>query len=194
MILRGYKMKLISLTCPSCGAKLDFDDSDKRERAFCQYCGQVILLQEEQVRIKGSIQVEGIDTNEELLKQGDFLLESDRYIEAQKKYAEYSIKVPEDYRGWLGLFKAKTRNFTVRDNNILFKRNIDDYYNHYTKTAPNDVLQANHEMFEDYFHPERVLMRKYEQDMKAIQENENRLKELKRKQKELKKKLGRGFF
>ena len=37
-------MKLVKLTCPNCGAKLEVELQDGRTQLFCQYCGQKILL------------------------------------------------------------------------------------------------------------------------------------------------------
>ena len=43
-------MKLISLTCPNCGAKLEVDAS--LGKAYCQYCGAQVLIDEEKRNIK----------------------------------------------------------------------------------------------------------------------------------------------
>ncbi len=43
-------MKLIKLTCPSCGAKLEIDGA--RQKAFCQYCGTELLVDQERHRIE----------------------------------------------------------------------------------------------------------------------------------------------
>ncbi len=51
-------MKLISLKCPECGAKLKVEQN--RERLFCQYCGTEIILQNENERICRHIDEAGI--------------------------------------------------------------------------------------------------------------------------------------
>ena len=38
-------MKLISMRCPHCGAELSIDM--ERRQAFCQYCGNMLLLDDE---------------------------------------------------------------------------------------------------------------------------------------------------
>lgn len=40
-------MKLVSLTCPGCGANLSIEDG--RKQCFCQYCGMKIMLDDESI-------------------------------------------------------------------------------------------------------------------------------------------------
>ena len=42
-------MKLINLTCPNCGAKLEIDGS--WQRAFCQYCGSELMVDQDRRRV-----------------------------------------------------------------------------------------------------------------------------------------------
>ena len=46
-------MTLVALKCPNCGGSLDLEDS--REFAFCQYCGTKVMIQEEIVKQKVTI-------------------------------------------------------------------------------------------------------------------------------------------
>lgn len=41
------RMKVISLTCPGCGANLSIEDGHKQ--CFCQYCGMKIMLDDESI-------------------------------------------------------------------------------------------------------------------------------------------------
>lgn len=41
------RMKVISLTCPGCGANLSMEDG--RKQCFCQYCGMKIMLDDESI-------------------------------------------------------------------------------------------------------------------------------------------------
>ena len=43
-------MKLISLTCPSCGAKLQVDS--ERKKAYCTYCGSHLLIDDEVKKVQ----------------------------------------------------------------------------------------------------------------------------------------------
>ena len=43
-------MRLIKLICPTCGAKLEIDAS--LQKAFCQYCGTQLLVDDEKRRIE----------------------------------------------------------------------------------------------------------------------------------------------
>lgn len=40
-------MKVVSLTCPGCGANLSIEDG--RKQCFCQYCGMKIMLDDESI-------------------------------------------------------------------------------------------------------------------------------------------------
>ena len=40
-------MKIISITCPSCNGKLDFDLDDTK--IYCPYCGQKLMIDYEEM-------------------------------------------------------------------------------------------------------------------------------------------------
>ena len=46
-------MKLIEFKCPSCGADLKTDAS--REMMYCEYCGKRLILDDESMRVRISI-------------------------------------------------------------------------------------------------------------------------------------------
>lgn len=41
------QMKVVSLTCPGCGANLSIEDG--RKQCFCEYCGMKIMLDDESI-------------------------------------------------------------------------------------------------------------------------------------------------
>ena len=69
-------MKLLHLNCPNCGAKLDIDSS--LTKAFCQYCGTEILLDDEKQRVE-------LDNAEET----GYQFENGR-LKAQQEFAQQS--------------------------------------------------------------------------------------------------------
>ncbi len=183
-------MNIITLKCPSCGASLELKELGQRTKCFCQYCGQTIILEEEHLNIQGSVNVDGIDTESDILAVAESLLEKQIFLSAHKKYKEYVSKCPDDFRGWLGLLRAKTRNYNIHDNNALFKHEVKKYYDNYLSTAPESVKKENEQDIEEYFHPELKASRlrtieKQEQQKKAaeMEELSKRIKELKQKAK-----------
>ena len=57
-------MKVIDLTCTKCGSSLQINYEEGMTTAFCQYCGQKILLDKETVEVNvhhsGTIRHENI--------------------------------------------------------------------------------------------------------------------------------------
>lgn len=189
-------MKLISLICPSCGAKLELQELGNRSKCFCQYCGQTILLDEEQITITGTVRVDGIDSESDILVSAESLLERGVFLVAQNKFKEYVSKCPDDYRGWLGLLKTRTRNYSVHDNNALFKLDVKKYYTNFMNSAPDSVIEEHEQEITEYFHPEiksarlhAIEQQKLHEKMERMEEMSNRIKELKKKAKGNKKGL-----
>ena len=139
-------MKIVKMKCPNCGANLDINKDDTKVK--CNYCNQNLLIDDSANEVKliitGMINVDGIQSNADLINSGNSLIEIGEYLQAKKYFKEFSEKCPTDYQGWLGLLICRTRNFTIKDNNILFQKDVENYYNHFKKTA-------NEEIFDEYF-------------------------------------------
>lgn len=148
-------IKLISAKCPNCGALLKL--SKKDEMIKCEYCNQTIMVDDAvacyKLKISGNISVDGIESNSELINSANELLSMQEYLKAKKKFLEFSEKCPDDYQGWLGLLICRTRNFTIKDNNIMFENDINKYYDHFLKVAPEDIKNDYVEIIENYLHP-----------------------------------------
>lgn len=148
-------VKLVCAKCPSCGAALKLAKAE--EKVKCEYCHQTIIVDDAiacyKLKISGTVSVDGIQTNSDLITAANELLNMDEYLKAKKKFLEFSEKCPDDYQGWLGLLICRTRNFTIKDNNIMFENDIDNYYKHFLKTSPEDVKKQYVETIENYLHP-----------------------------------------
>lgn len=132
-------MDTIQIKCPGCGAVLK--NIDNKNKLTCPYCGNEIMVK------KSIIQ----DTVDDLIVQGYKFLEMGEFSNAKKVFKTFSEKNPTDYQGWLGLLKAKTRNFTIRDNNAVFESEVKRYYDAYEKTATPDIKEENLEIIYRYF-------------------------------------------
>ena len=161
-------LKLVSAKCPSCGASLKL--SKENETTQCEYCHQTIIVDDAiacyKLKICGTISVEGIESNSELIEAANELLNMQEFLKAKRKFLEFSEKCPDNYQGWLGLLICRTRNFTIKDNNIMFENDINKYYEHFLKIAPENIKKDYVEIIEKYLHPEKL----EQKDMQPITE------------------------
>lgn len=151
-------VKLVSAKCPSCGASLKLSKED--DRTICDYCHQTIIVDDAiacyKLKISGTISVEGIASNSELIDAANELLDMQEYLKAKRKFLEFSEKCPNNYQGWLGLLICRTRNFTIKDNNIMFENDVNKYYEHFLKVATDEVKNDYVEIIENYLHPNNI--------------------------------------
>ena len=150
-------VKLVSAKCPNCGAALKL--SKEEEKTKCDYCHNTIIVDDAiacyKLKISGNVSVEGITTNGELVEAANELLDMNEYLKAKRKFLEFSEKCPDNYQGWLGLLICRTRNFTIRDNNLMFENDINKYRDHFFRVAPDDVKEQYFETIDKYFNPEK---------------------------------------
>lgn len=99
-------MKLVAAKCTQCGADINVDAS--LLKGCCPFCHTEFLV--EQV-VNNYIANTGEDTNN-LVKAGEARLLLGDFDVAAQKFEKLCDLYPQDYRGWLGLIKAKTKNFT----------------------------------------------------------------------------------
>lgn len=179
-------VKLVSAKCPNCGAALKL--SKEEEKTECEYCHNTIIVDDAiacyKLKVSGNVSVEGITTNAELIEAANELLDMKEFLKAKRKFQEFSEKCPDNYQGWLGLLICRTRNFTIRDNNIMFENDIHKYREHFFRVAPDDIKEQYFETIDRYFDPEKY--RRLEEQERAEKQRQA-LEEQKRKAEEQKK-------
>ena len=172
-------VKLVSAKCPSCGATLKL--SKEEEKVKCEYCHNTIIVDDAiacyKLKISGNVSVDGVTTNAELIELANELLDMNEYLKAKRNFLEFSEKCPDNYQGWLGLLICRTRNFTIRDNNIMFENDVNKYREHFFRVAPQKIKEQYFEVIDRYFDPEKY---------KRIEEQE-RLEKIKKQLEEQKK-------
>lgn len=172
-------VKLVSAKCPSCGATLKL--SKEEEKVKCEYCHNTIIVDDAiacyKLKISGNVSVDGVTTNADLIELANELLDMNEYLKAKRKFLEFSEKCPDNYQGWLGLLICRTRNFTIRDNNIMFENDVNKYREHFFRVAPQEIKEQYFEVIDRYFDPEKY---------KRIEEQE-RLEKIKKQLEEQKK-------
>lgn len=185
-------VKLVNAKCPNCGAKLKLSKED--EKIECEYCHNTILVDDAiacyKLKISGNVSVEGITTNAELIESANELLNMNEFLKAKRKFLEFSEKCPDNYQGWLGLLICRTRNFTIRDNNILFENDINNYREHFFRVASDEIKDKYFEIIDRYFDPEKYRrieqqaleekQRQYFEEQKKLEKDEKERKKLER--------------
>lgn len=146
-------VKFVNAKCPSCGATLKL--SKEEENVKCEYCNQEIIVDDAiacyKLKLSGNVSIDGITTNSDLIEVANELLDMGEFLKAKRKFLEFSEKCPDNYQGWLGLLICRTRNFTIKDNNIMFENDVNKYYEHFLKAAPEDIKEQYSEIIENYF-------------------------------------------
>lgn len=74
-------MGFIKVSCPSCGANIDFDDS--REFGFCNYCGTKIVQEKIVVEHRGSVSIDRSNEIINLLKRAEEKFENGLFQESE---------------------------------------------------------------------------------------------------------------
>lgn len=180
-------VKLVSAKCPSCGATLKL--SKEEEKVKCEYCHNTIIVDDAiacyKLKISGNVSVDGVTTNADLIELANELLDMNEYLKAKRKFLEFSEKCPDNYQGWLGLLICRTRNFTIRDNNIMFENDVNKYREHFFRVAPQKIKEQYFEVIDRYFDPEKY---KRIEKLERLEKIKKQLEEQK-KQAEEKRKL-----
>lgn len=179
-------VKLVSAKCPNCGASLKLSKED--EKVECEYCRNTIVVDDAiacyKLKISGNVSVEGISTNADLIEAANELLDMNEYLKAKRKFLEFSEKCPDNYQGWLGLLICRTRNFTIRDNNLMFENDINKYREHFFRVASDDIKKQYFETIDRYFDPEKYRrleeQERAEKQKQAIEEQKRKNEEQKR--------------
>lgn len=180
-------VKLVSAKCQNCGSLLKL--SKEQEKIECEYCRSTIIVDEAiacyKLIVSGNVSVQGITTNAELIESANELLNMNEFLKAKRKFLEFSEKCTNDYQGWIGLLICRTRNFKIRDNNIMFENDINKYREHFFKVAPEEIKKQYFEIIDRYFNPEKYRLMeeraKQEQERKLLEEQRKKKKKKKRK-------------
>lgn len=163
-------MKLVSAKCPNCGADLKL--SKEAEKIECEYCNKTIIVEDAiacyKLKVTGKIDIEGIESNSELITAATELMDMNEYLKAKRKFLEFTQKCPDNYQGWLGLLICRTRVFSIKDQNSMFENDINNYYKNFLRTAPAEIKNQYIDIIENYFCPSKA------NEMSTINEPESK--------------------
>lgn len=128
-------MPLVPAKCPSCGGDMQIDNS--RKEAFCPYCGSKFLVEsavnyyntKNEYHIEhAEFKVEDPNGLEAKLKNAEtYLVKLKDYSSAEKLYLDITNEFASDWRGWWGLARAWSRDFTGLGTSVsLYRGNARD--------------------------------------------------------------------
>lgn len=113
-------MPLVPAKCPGCGGDMQIDGS--RKEAFCPYCGTKFLVESavNYYNTKNEYHIEHADIKmedskglETKLRNAEAYLDKLKdYSSAEKLYLDITDEFASDWRGWWGLARAYSRDFT----------------------------------------------------------------------------------
>lgn len=110
-------MPLVPAKCTVCGAILTINS--EKDAAVCSSCGNAFVVEKAINNYNtyntinaDTVVVQGADA-EQFLKNGATYIQLGDYSKALGYYEEMVEHFPDDYRGWWGLIRCNTKDFTV---------------------------------------------------------------------------------
>lgn len=131
-------METKSLQCDICGGQLAMDSGGKT--ATCKACGMEHSIERvrekvQEIRgtviIEGSVAVQGVENQQDLLKNAETYIKLGLYDKAVETYKKLTEKFPESVEGWWGCVKV---SFLKYEGNKSLK-DLYDFVEHYAKIA-----------------------------------------------------------
>ncbi|MCL2484015.1 MAG: hypothetical protein FWD89_03125 [Firmicutes bacterium] len=137
-------MKITSLTCQQCGGQLEL--TEEKGLAICSVCETKSVVKDEVVQHVRNVThhttkiVHGYDRidSEDYARNGDTFMELGEWAKARDAYQDAIDDNPSDWRGWVGMLRIYTGDFTdfsgstyEKYNKKLAKWNEDEEYQHY---------------------------------------------------------------
>lgn len=138
-------MPLTPATCTQCGATLEVDSA--QQAAICPFCQTAFVIEQAINNYKinitgGEIHLHDQSSIEVRLNNADtFLNKLDDYEKAMKIYKGITDDAPDNYMGWFGCAKVKSKKFTWFDCEAYHFLEISFFFNRALIVAPDDKKQ-----------------------------------------------------
>ena len=155
-------MPFVQGKCESCGGILAVDPSLKA--ANCPFCGTAYVVQDSINYYNTTIKVESMhadvvnvsdeSTSEGRIKAADAYMRLHKYEQAELDYKKATELTPHNYKGWLGLIEAHTRNYKKRIKSKKELRVLADYAKSVKTFAPDDICANLLQKYETYINEE----------------------------------------
>ena len=166
-------MPLVNAKCTNCGAPLQVDNS--HEAAVCPYCNSAYIVEKaiqnfnysvtnnitaQNIIIAGKGEME----KERLLQNANTLEGFKEYKKALDVYKQVATDYPDDYRGWYGMARILSTNFSNTSVNENTFAELKDYMRKALACVPRDKKTELNNTWNDY-------TIKYKERLKANKES-----------------------
>jgi hypothetical protein len=149
-------VKLVPAKCPSCGA--DIEVNKDLEKTICQYCGTTVLIEDAiqklKIELSGKIEVDGVTSQNKLLKNAETKMKLGKYNEGFKDYKKYFSQYPDDYNGYLSYLHIVMYDKEFQKNNSFEYQDLltMEIYEKkaFYKTAPKNEIDKFNEEFNQF--------------------------------------------
>ena len=146
-------MALISAKCPHCGADIRVNEGSKS--GVCEFCGATFVTQDavtnytvnnnyNTVQYITKTAASAAEAGE-YIRRGDVLLSLGEFGRAEEAYLRAVELEPADWRGWFGMVKTRTKNFTDYEDTSHAA-----LYDKARKVAPKEGLKEMLRLYEPY--------------------------------------------
>lgn len=142
-------MPLVAAKCTQCGANLQIDNSN--EAAICPHCKTPFITEKAITNYKtyNNYKIENADVYihdersiETRLKNAEvFFTIHKNYEKARQLFLSVADDAPDDYRGWWGLVRLETEEFTYFGHRNSKFKSINEYANCALNVASVDIIQ-----------------------------------------------------
>lgn len=136
---------ITSAVCPQCGAPLT--EADENGNMKCKFCGAISLDKRHSfVHTTRDFEAElahYLENAEELISDGEYEI-------AFKKFKEIAEQYSKDYRGWWGMARALTFDFTEPDLSEESYKEVCRYCKSALAKAPDDKKEELEIFFNEY--------------------------------------------
>lgn len=180
-------MPLIEGKCKNCGVKLSIADG---KNGICPFCGTSYIAEDvinyNNYNINNAaLSIDLTDTIEQKLGNADTYLEKFKdYAKAYEIYKEVTELTANDYRGWWGLVRAKTEDFTKAEIGSATMQQLTTYANYAISVADKSkktILQLTFDALlakeEKWKNQKTAELHTAEKQLEVIREKQKKLKD-----------------
>lgn len=176
-------MGFIEAKCKNCGGKITLDEN--LTKGVCGYCGTEFVKSDVVVNNNYSIENATVVLNndnlveQQLINAETYLTKLKEYDKALEGYRSVTEARANDYRGWWGVVRTLTREFTLKDNSEKEYEECKRYAENAVGLMPNGKKAELKKIWEAYSRDQEKRFQR-EAEEKAEQERQIKTAEKKR--------------
>ena len=151
-------MPFVQGKCESCGGILTVDPSLKA--AICPFCGSAYVVQDSINYYNTTIKVDNLfadvvnvsdeSSSEGRIKAAEAFMKLGQNDKAEAEYKSVTERTPQNYKGWLGLIKVRSNNYTKRIKSANEIASLENYAKSVKLFASEDIKDTVLQKYEEY--------------------------------------------